>query len=363
MPKKAKKPEYHFLVRVIQNTVTPEERKLFEDWLSQSDKHRKEFDSLVSLWNRVGPSKIISPPDLSSQWDTISSLVHSASGDNNVTDKAETTKQPVFELHSRIASSAGRFFFDWRTAVAATILIVIAAAYVVPKFGYRLRNSSVPTHSSTTFTSLEILTKNGEKKFVVLPDGSKIHLNTSSRITFPDDVDGSGRSVELEGEAYLSITPNKNRPFRVKCGNTVTVVRGTEFNVKNRGQFVSVVVVKGSVDTYNLSSFEKCNLKKGEMVSYGDVTGMAQRRKADLRHFLAWRDDKFSFSRTPLKEVMAEIERYYNVKVIFKEDSLKEKTITGYFNTDSMTNILAVISVTLDISISSKGGIVRIDTH
>jgi ferric-dicitrate binding protein FerR (iron transport regulator) len=102
-------------------------------------------------------------------------------------------------------------------------------------------------------------------------------------------------------------------------------------------------------------------LKKGEAGSYDNVNGLSVPKKADIRYALAWRNDKLSFSHTSLKEVMDEIERFYNVKVIFQEESLKEKTITGYFNTDSMTNLLSIISITLDISISYSNGVVTVN--
>ena len=75
----------------------------------------------------------------------------------------------------------------------------------------------------------------------------------------------------------------------------------------------------------------------------------------NLKYYVAWRENKLAFMHTPLKEVMAEIERTYNVKAEFLHDSAKKRTLTGIFETESLEKVLSVLSLTLDLNISQKG--------
>ncbi len=360
MNKKMKKIEYQFFIRVINNDVSPDEKKYFEDWLLQSTKNRSDYRSFVTLWEGLTPPQNMLPPDSHDQWEKISAHVHA---EMNKTRNSEKHFQPDRSpKHERMnPHKITRFFFEQRFLSAAIVVILLASGWLVSNFDHLLNHSTPVSEISMLQKTVEIKTQNGEKKSLMLRDGSRIHLNSSSKLTLPDDFDAAERSIEVEGEAYLSVTHNNSKPFKVKCGNTVTIVRGTEFNIKNRGTTVSVVVVKGIVETYDIASSKKIRLKKGEAGSYDNVNGLSVPKKADIRYALAWRNDKLSFSHTSLKEVMDEIERFYNVKVIFQEESLKEKTITGYFNTDSMTNLLSIISITLDISISYSNGVVTVN--
>lgn len=362
MNKKMKKIGSQFFIRVINNDVSPEEKKYFEDWLLQSSKNSSDYRSFVALWEGLKPPQNILPPDSHVQWDKISAHVHT---ELNKTRNNEKYFHPAQSpKHERISpQKIIRFFFEKRFLSAAVVVIMLASGWLVSNYDHLLNHSKPVSESSMLQKTVEIKTQNGEKKSLMLRDGSRIHLNSSSKLTLPNDFDAAERSIEVEGEAYLSVTHNSSKPFKVKCGNTVTIVRGTEFNIKNRGTSVSVVVVKGIVETYDIASSKMIRLKKGEVGSYDKVTGLSAPKKADIRYALAWRNDKLSFSHASLKEVMDEVERYYNVKVVFAEESLKEKTITGYFNTDSMSNLLSIISITLDISISYSNGVVTINEH
>ncbi|MBA4406788.1 hypothetical protein C0389_05890 [bacterium] len=367
MYQEPKKVDYHFLIRVLNSEVSPEEKEYFEDWLSESEENRENFGTITLLWDKIGSSKLPNLPDAEEQWAKISASTRIRLKNKSEQEKSNTPglineiKPVIYPLGDYQSGLLKSIFTSRMFQVAALLLIILTGGLLIFKNEFRRVNIAHTTQSESS-QLIEIKTRKGEKVSLTLSDGSKVYLNTMSKITYPEFFSDSTRNVELEGEAYFSVTPNKRRPFSVKSGNTITVVRGTEFNIKNRNEFISVVVVKGSVDTYNPASEKIFNLKKGDLISYNERTGFSNLKKADLQHYLAWRKDKFSFSRTPLVEVMQELGRYYNVDVHFKSDSLKNKTITGFFNSDSINNILSIISLTLDLRISmSKGNTITID--
>jgi transmembrane sensor len=180
-------------------------------------------------------------------------------------------------------------------------------------------------------------------------------LNSQSRLDYPEYFAGNIRIVNLTGEAYFSVKHDKNRPFVVRCGNSQVTVTGTEFNIRNRNNNTKIVVAKGSVNVLSLSSRIQKNLKKGEMVQMDKSGNITPPVQVNLKYYLAWKENKLAFRHTPLQEVMAEIERTYNVKSEFRIESAKDRTITGIFATDSLEKILSVLSITLDLNISQKG--------
>jgi ferric-dicitrate binding protein FerR (iron transport regulator) len=151
------------------------------------------------------------------------------------------------------------------------------------------------------------------------------------------------------------VKPNKSRPFIVKSGNSQVTVTGTEFDIKSRNNRTKVVVARGSVNVLSLSSNKQAHLIKGEMVQLDNSGKITSPQQVDLKYYLAWRENKLAFRHTSLKEVMAEIERTFNVRVEFLNDSAKYRTMTGIFETDSLEKILSVLSLTLDLNISQKG--------
>ncbi|NJD21746.1 MAG: DUF4974 domain-containing protein [Melioribacter sp.] len=366
MKKFPKNVDYQFIVRVLNDDVSPEEKEFFEDWLSESDKNREDFSAIALLWDKIGQSEYPSSPDPEIQWGKISNAVYAKQQDDvKERQKIENSKtienEPIiYQLDGYQTGYLKIIFSSGMFRVAAVLLIMVSVGLWTYSNEFQLKKKNPQTQHHAT-NIIEVKTRKGEKVSLTLSDGSKVYLNTLSKLTYPEFFDDSKRNVELEGEAYFSVTPDKQRPFSVKSGSTVTVVRGTEFNIKNRDESISVVVVKGVVDTYNPKLEEVYQLKKGDLISYNEQKGFSSLQKADLQHSLAWRKDKFSFMRTPLKEVMEEIERYYNVNVTFTADSLKNKTITGVFNSDSINDILSIISLTLDLKIKYNKGNIIVD--
>src|ERR1035438_10431303 len=325
------------LFRIIEGKSNPADIKLFNKWLEQSDNNAVEYESLKFLWKKTGFYKAPEIPNPDLMWDNI----------------IEKINNP----HNSIKEG-----FDFSSLIKIAAVILVAVSVII--FYHHIRETSLPGNynepNSVDFSTEEIVnnnlvTHNGEKITCVLPDSSVVHLNSESKLNYPEYFSGNMRIVELTGEAYFSVKHDKNRPFIVKTGNSQVTVTGTEFNKRNRNSDTKIVVSKGSVKVLSLSSRKQENLKKGDMVqldSSGNITPPVQ---VNLKYYLAWRVNKLAFMHTPLKEVMAEIERTYNVKAEFLRDSAKNRTLTGIFETDSLEKVLSVLSLTLDLNISKKG--------
>ncbi len=94
-----------------------------------------------------------------------------------------------------------------------------------------------------------ITTPRGSQYSIVLPDGSKVWLNAASSLKFPVVFNGNERKIELDGEGYFKVAPDKNKPFKVVTGNQMVQALGTTFNVNAYSDevVVSTTLVEGSV--------------------------------------------------------------------------------------------------------------------
>ena len=195
----------------------------------------------------------------------------------------------------------------------------------------------------------------GERITFPLSDGSTVYLNSDSKLIYPKYFSDDSRELELIGEAYFSVQPDKQRPFKVKSGKITTVVTGTEFNIVNRNNEVKVVVANGTVNVLSDISGNPVEITKGEEVLADGNGKIGKPVIANMKYELAWRENKLAFINTPLNEIMDEIERCYNVNVLFKDDSVKTRRLTGIFETESLEQMLSLIKLALDINISRQG--------
>ena len=175
------------------------------------------------------------------------------------------------------------------------------------------------TTLDTTFT-----TDFSEKISVELPDHSKVDLNALSSITFNKSDWKNNRNVSLKGEAFFDV--EKGSSFNVNTPNGIVTVLGTEFNVKQRDNFFEVTCYEGLVQvTYKNN---KSKIKPGEsFLVLNDLVINNQTVYSQPQ----WLTNTSAFKSLPLKEVIAELERQYNVKVETKNINT-DLLFTGRFN-------------------------------
>lgn len=166
---------------------------------------------------------------------------------------------------------------------------------------------------------------------LTLPDGTKVWLNSASRLTFPARFSGSERYVELNGEAYFEVAKNKKMPFIVKAGETRTEVLGTHFNIMayRDESVVKTTLLEGSVRFSNGTS--NVLMKPGQQGTA--ITGASQLRvdPADMAEAIAWKDGYFIFKNENVKSLMRRIARWYNVDVSYEGD-VEHKVFGGTFS-------------------------------
>jgi len=152
---------------------------------------------------------------------------------------------------------------------------------------------------------------------VVLPDGSKVWLNSESSIRYPASFGDKERKVFVTGESFFEVAKNKDKPFRVVSGDVTIEALGTQFNVNSYSNepFFSTTLVEGSV-LITKGTAENI-LKPGQLAKLTkDNFEIAQ---VNIDSAIAWKNNQFKFKDTPLDAIMRQIERWYDADVEYKD--------------------------------------------
>jgi transmembrane sensor len=161
---------------------------------------------------------------------------------------------------------------------------------------------------------------------LMLPDGSEVHLNAASTIRFPMAFDSHRREISLSGEAFIKVAINENAPFRVRLGQEVIEVLGTEFNVNGYDSLHRTVsLVSGKVRV--ITEKAKVELKPGEEAVI--TQGKLSRQTFDPYTTLSWLDGRYVLSNVTLEEVCLLLGRLYGVSVEVDNKTLLKSRFTG----------------------------------
>lgn len=164
---------------------------------------------------------------------------------------------------------------------------------------------------------------------VVLPDGSRIWLNAESSIRFPTSFTGITREIELTGEAYFEITPDKTKPFIVNMKQSTVTVLGTHFNVMAYADepFIETTLLEGSV-RFN-SNDRQMLLSPGQQSKLSLKNELLLDRHPDLELVMAWRNGFQSFKNANLASILRNVRRWYDVDIQFDSDIPSDLTFSG----------------------------------
>ena len=160
---------------------------------------------------------------------------------------------------------------------------------------------------------------------ILLADGTKVWINSMSKLHFPSDFSVVERRVILEGEAFFDVAEDGDRPFIVESKETEITVLGTEFNVNSYGKTVETALKQGSVLVER--GEKSLVLKPGE---YAEANEKGIKKSiVDLDYVLAWKNDEFLFHNDNIITIASQISRWYGVEVKFQGEVMYDRLYTG----------------------------------
>lgn len=199
-----------------------------------------------------------------------------------------------------------------------------------------------------------IIPKGGEYQ-VMLADGTKVWLNSASRLIYPQSFMGKERRVVLSGEAFFDVAHDAERPFIVETSRMNVKVLGTRFNVNDYddNEEVSTTLVNGSVEIFS-GGQQAFRLVPGEQ-AYGKENEL-EKREVNVRLYTSWIDGKFLFNNTELEEIAKQISRWYDVEIFFSSENVKKVRFTGAIvKFKPLDDLVRMIESTSQVRFSVKG--------
>lgn len=322
------------LLNYLRGECNDEETNRVEDWCEEALENRKALEQLyytLFVGDRVAVMNAV---------DTEASLAEFKSA---VRAKEEKSRRR-------------NLFVRWRryaTAAAAFLTGLIVAAGI----GWGMLYNKL--------TDYTILTAAGQRAETVLPDGSKVWLNASTKLVYHNSFWSMDRQIYLSGEAYFEVAHDKHAPFIVNSKQIKTCVLGTKFNVRAREEENRVVttLLQGLVRVDSPRTEEHGYLlKPGQTLDVNTDTYQAElieyNQPSDI---LLWINGKLIFKQHSLLEITNVMEKLYDVKFVYADAALKAEQFTGEFSTDSTPeDILNVLMHTNHFKYKKEGRTVRL---
>lgn len=309
--------------KYLSNTATAEERKELNDWIAKDESLGDWFENKLE--------------NSSSQMDEMKQSAILQKINDQIGEATETKRR--FSLPS------------WTRYAAAIALIAIAVSGI-----FTLMNS---TQKSAQF--VEVAAEHGQKAVLTLPDGTKVLLNSDSKIKYSTAYNQKHRNVELLGEAFFDVEKNEKLAFVVHAGDLDIKAVGTAFNVKAypNEELISTTLTEGKL--LLTSGKEEISLLPNERVEFRkDEMTMNKINLQSAENSIGWMNDKLSYENASLEDVVADFIRIYNIDIQFASESIKQQRFTGQIENNGLEAVLKVISLSSPIRVEYSDSLVRL---
>jgi len=297
----------HLIVRFLSNEATPKEQMALHEWVSQNADNKKLYTDFCTVWRRNLPN--------GPEFDTVAAIQRLDSRIN------EHTKKTIVPMY-------------WVRIAAGFILISLIS--------WSLYYSSQNLSTKEEVAMLIRTTSSGQKRSIQLSDGTKIMLNANSTIKWPGHFNAETRDVFLEGEAFFEVAHDKSHPFIVHTSTLNTKVLGTSFNIRQSGDVVAITLATGKIEITGKNVAEV--LSPSEKLTYDTGKENWIRENAELEKELAWKNGTIILENERLENAITRLETWYNVRILFETEAIKNCRVTGKFKDETLENVLSAIS-------------------
>lgn len=201
---------------------------------------------------------------------------------------------------------------------------------------------SVPVHSGSVEYNTVTVPRGGQYQ-LVLADGTKVWLNSSSTLRFPAAFVGGDRTVALTGEAYFEVATDKEHPFHVAlAGNRTVDVLGTHFNVMAYGDenAVQTTLLEGAVRVSGVT------LAPGQQAEWKPDGAIRVKKDVDVDAVVAWKEGVFDFRDADIQTVMRALVRWYDIEVVYEPTAVKSHFYAKIPRNTNISTVLQALTLT-----------------
>lgn len=363
----AKSPDF-LIIGYLKNELTDNETIELINWLKLSDSNKRYFDELCEIW--ITSRASFKNPEYNFHegfWKFKQKIESSV---------PQTGEQDKFRLYKIVFKYAAIFILAFSLG------------------GVIFHNQGTRPSKQKDLSFSELIVPFGSRVLFTLPDGTEVTLNAGSRLKYDNIYGIADRIVNLEGEGYFKVAKDSERPFTVKTSHISVVALGTEFNVRaySDNKTIETTLVEGSLRIENINDDigeGVIMLKPNQKVTYikenstiVDKTITSESDKNDkpiaepdneiikipelvtedvnIEPIISWKENKWIFEQQCLSKIAVELERKFDVKIVFESDRLKRVRFTGTILAEPIEQVLEVISFSAPISYKLKGRVVTL---
>jgi transmembrane sensor len=252
-------------------------------------------------------------------------------------------------------------------AIAFRSIRIAASLFLIIFTGYFLSLSWVSSNKTPELVVtnpvkiIERTTSIGEKLTLTMPDGTRIIVNSESKVQFNSDYGRTDRIVILNGEAYFEVAPDTIKPFKVNTNGFTTYALGTAFNISAKQSTYKVALTEGKVRVG--AGVEEVNLVPGQMAAWqADAKEKSFKvQRFDVEKETAWKDGRLAFDKRPLGQILKDLETWYSVTIQTDPSIDLRQRISGTFENKNLKDILTGLSFTTAFSFELNGKQVTIN--
>ncbi len=323
------------MARYLAEKCTVDEAEKVDEWLAEDRKNIKAMKMFEKIWS-MSPDFGIEDENFDAEldWAVLQSRMDEELG---YSKKINTRK--LYRLQS-----SNWFVF---TKVAAIFVVAMLIGIYANQYLINEEPDLLPTLK-------EISMDRGQRGTVTLSDGTKVSLNSESKISLPSVFGTDVREVYLDGEAYFEVAKNPNKPFIIYTRGTVVEVLGTSFSIRSfpEDDVVRTVVAEGIVSFRgdNESSDNGVILTAGKLGAFNITKkSIGTEDVQNLDAYLGWKNGYLAFQDDKMDKVKLALERKYDIEVKFDTSEIEELKLTAEFKSRMLKNVLETISMSLDL--------------
>lgn len=195
----------------------------------------------------------------------------------------------------------------------------------------------------------------------ILSDGTKVWLNAKSELKYPVVFGKDERVVYADGEIYLEVAKDSTRPFYVVTDDLRVEVLGTSFNVNayKDENFVAITLVEGKVATH--TAYDSYRLLPDRQLYFNLQDHSTVIRPVNVNDVIAWKDGRYIFKGQTLNEVAKVLERWFDVSIVFENESYSRQIYTGIvYKEESLETFIERLNASSTYDCYLKNNIVHI---
>lgn len=321
------------LLRFLSKKCTSEDLRIIDQWVAADPENARWLFGLEELWSLKIGLKYSDETEIRKAW-----LRFTREGEQRRTNaKKHRLKKYVY-----------------LSAAVAVVLLLFA----VPAVYFRHTNDTIAYKLNENRDVNEIHVPYGQHSTVKLADGTKVWLNSGSRLIYPTVFSSKRRIVKLLGEGFFEVEQNKKSPFVVVTGSISTKVLGTKFNVKAyQDEIIRISLLEGIIEVSSDEEKEAIRLSEPDQQIEIAANGLVRRNKVNSQAVALWTEGELYFENESLEGIAATLERKFKVNIVIRNEKYGDMVFNSRIQKNaSLEDILNVLKGTRNIDYSIDEG-------